>query len=232
MRSRLSIIIPTLNEGATIAKLLQTLQTERAGGHEVIVSDGGSRDETEVEARPLCDIWLIAKRGRASQMNAGAAAAQGDVLLFLHADTRLPTGFSELVRRALASPGRLWGRFDVHLDSRRRPLRLVALMMNLRSRWSGIATGDQAIFVGRTAFERVNGYPDIPLMEDIALSKALKRLARPVCLRAQVITSARRWETRGVARTILTMWMLRFAYWAGASPRWLARQYGYALRES
>jgi rSAM/selenodomain-associated transferase 2 len=162
-------------------------------------------------------------------MNAGAAACPAEVLLFLHADTALPEQADALVRRATRDAS-AWGRFDVRIDSPSRALRLVEHMMNLRSRWTGIATGDQAMFVRRDLFDQVGGFPDLPLMEDIALSRLLKRHGRPACLRERVITSARRWERHGVWRTVLLMWRLRAAYFLGADPRQLAIRYGYKPR--
>ena len=163
-------------------------------------------------------------------MNAGAVVARGDVLLFLHADTRLPRSGIHIIREALSHGGRIWGRFDVRIDSRNPVLWLVARLMNLRSRWSGIATGDQAIFVRRTDFDRVGGFPDIPLMEDIALSRKLRRINPPVCISTPVITSGRRWERHGIMRTIFLMWRLRLAYFGGADPADLAASYGYEPR--
>jgi rSAM/selenodomain-associated transferase 2 len=224
---RLSIIVPVLNEGDTIADALDALAALRTRGVEVVVVDGGSHDATMDRARAHADQVISAPRGRASQMTAGAAAAAGDVFLFLHADTRLPPGADALVLDGLSRSGRTWGRFDVTIAGRPASLGLIAAMMNLRSRLSGIATGDQAIFVARDAFRRAGGFPPIPLMEDIALSKRLKRESRPLCLRARVITSGRRWETHGVLRTIWLMWRLRLAYFLGADPAHLARQYGY-----
>jgi rSAM/selenodomain-associated transferase 2 len=228
----LSIIIPVLNEGETIGAQLRTLVPLRSRGAEVIVVDGGSHDATLVQAREGANRVLVAERGRASQMNAGAAAAGGDILLFLHADTLLPAYADDLVRRALADKKRVWGRFDVRIDGGHPLLGLVAALMNRRSRLTGIATGDQAIFMTREAFEAAGGYPDIPLMEDIALSRRLKRLSRPVCLRDRVTTSGRRWERNGVLRTILTMWGLRLAFRFGADPRRLALAYGYCPRDA
>ncbi|MEY6433394.1 TIGR04283 family arsenosugar biosynthesis glycosyltransferase [Thioalkalicoccus limnaeus] len=220
---RLSILIPTLNEAEGIQGTLATLQGARRLGHEVLVVDGGSTDETVARATPLADGVIRATRGRAAQMNAGARAARGAALLFLHADTRLPATAVMAIQAALARAA--WGRFDVSIDGESPLLRVVAAMMNWRSRRTGIATGDQALFVTRAAFERVGGYPEIPLMEDIELSKALKRIGRPACLREQVVTSGRRWETHGVWRTILLMWSLRLAHWRGVPASELARRY-------
>jgi rSAM/selenodomain-associated transferase 2 len=225
MSARLSIVMPCLDEAAGIAAVLTPLQAYRAGGHEVIVADGGSSDGTVECARPLADRVIGCGRGRARQMNAGAAAATGDLLLFLHADTCLPAEADRLIRKGLAAGGRCWGRFDVRLSGALPMLRLVEGLMNTRSRLTGIATGDQAIFVTRQAFESVGRYPEIPLMEDIALSTRLRRIGRPLCLSARVVTSSRRWERDGVWRTILRMWRLRLAYFLGADPRELARRY-------
>jgi rSAM/selenodomain-associated transferase 2 len=212
---QLSIVVPALNEAAGIRTALEALAPLRARGHEVIVVDGGSEDGTVQLATGLCDRVLVAPRGRASQMNAGAREASREVLVFLHADTRLPSDADRLIHGT-------WGRFDVQIDGRHPLLKVVAWSMNLRSRLTGIATGDQAIFVRREAFL---GFPEVPLMEDIAFSKAMKRVARPVCLRAKAITSGRRWESRGVVRTIVLMWQLRLLFFLGISPRKLARWY-------
>lgn len=221
---RLSIVIPTLNEASQVVDALAPLQPLRHRGHEVIVVDGGSGDVTAALARSLADQVLSAPRGRASQMNAGAAATRAPVLLFLHADTRLPPLADVLVQQALAG-GRTWGRFDVCIDGRPPMLHIVAALMNLRSRLTGIATGDQAIFATREAFDRVGGFPLQPLMEDLEISRRLKRLGRPACLRARVRTSGRRWEQRGVWRTIFLMWRLRWRYWRGESASRLAEAY-------
>jgi rSAM/selenodomain-associated transferase 2 len=224
---RLSIIMPVLDEGEGIAATLDALADLRGLGVEVIVVDGGSSDATVQRARLRADRVLTAPRGRASQMNAGAAEATGDVLLFLHADTRLPTAAELVVLGGLERSGRVWGRFDVSIVGRHPLLAVVARMMSIRSRATGIATGDQAIFVKRDAFVAAGGFPEIPLMEDIALCKRLKRVGRPLCLRERVVTSGRRWERHGVLRTIVLMWRLRLSYFLGADPALLARRYGY-----
>jgi rSAM/selenodomain-associated transferase 2 len=221
MAPRLSIIVPVLNEAAGIREALDALAPLRSRGHEVIVVDGGSEDGSASLAQPACDELLVTPRGRALQMNSGALVASGEALVFLHADTRLPERADELIFAALARAP--WGRFDVRIASRHPLLVLVACAMNLRSRLTGIATGDQAMFVRREAF---CGFPELPLMEDIALSRLLKRRGRPACVRARVSTSARRWEARGVLRTILLMWRLRLLYALGAPPQRLARDYG------
>ncbi len=222
---RLSVVVPTLEEAAGIATTLAALQPLRAEGHEVVVVDGGSRDATLALARPLADRTLVAPAGRAVQMNAGARAASGDALLFLHADSLPPANAASAIGRALAGGAR-WGRFDVTIAGRPRILRVVAATMNVRSRATGIATGDQGIFVERALFDAAGGFAEIPLMEDIALSKSLKRLGgRPACLRDRITTSGRRWEARGPWRTIVTMWRLRLAYALGVDPARLAREY-------
>ena len=217
---RLTVVVPTLNEAAGIRAALEALAPLRARGHEVIVADGASCDSTARLAAGLCDQVVHAQRGRAIQMNAGANAAKGDALLFLHADTRLPVNAAEAVLESLATHA--WGRFDVKIQGRHPLLKVVAGAMNLRSRLTGIATGDQAIFVRRDAFR---GFPEIALMEDIAFCKAMKRQSRPACLHETVLTSGRRWESRGVLRTIVLMWRLRLMFSLGARPEDLARIY-------
>ena len=220
----LSIVMPVLDEAAGITSTLQALAPLRARGHELIVVDGGSRDGTPELATALADQVVMSKPGRACQMNAGAAHARGDVLLFLHADTQLPADADALIAKAIGR-GAVWGRFDVRITGRSALLPLVAALMNLRSRLSGIATGDQAIFVQRSAFVSLGGYPAQPLMEDIALSQRLRLMAPPACLRERVLTSGRRWDERGAWRTIWLMWRLRWRYWRGESPETLARDY-------
>ena len=223
--ARISIIIPALNEARGIADTLRPLQQVRARGHEVIVVDGGSADGTMEIARPLADRVIASESGRARQQNAGARSATGGVLLFLHADTLLPAEADRLVIDGLMRSGRGWGRFDVRLSGRAPALRVVERMMNLRSRVTGIATGDQAIFARAGWFRRAGGFPAIPLMEDVALSAAFRRMGRPLCLRERVLTSSRRWEERGALRTILLMWRLRAEYALGADPARLAERY-------
>ncbi|MBX3606699.1 MAG: TIGR04283 family arsenosugar biosynthesis glycosyltransferase [Piscinibacter sp.] len=215
--------MPVLNEAGGIAATLQSLQPLRARGVELIVVDGGSHDATVPQAQGLADRVITGPRGRARQMNAGAAVASAPNLLFLHADTRLPERADELVQRALAAHP--WGRFDVCIEGRSRLFPLIAALMNRRSCWTGIATGDQAMFVTRAAFDAAGGFPDQPLMEDIELSRRLRRMGPPACLRQRVATSGRRWEQRGVWRTIVLMWRLRWLYWRGASPERLAALY-------
>lgn len=221
---RVSIIVPVLNEAVRIAEFLQSLASVRTETVEIIMVDGGSTDQTVALASPHADRVLQATKARAAQMNAGAAVARGAVFLFLHADTCLPHGAIEFIDRAVAQ-GATWGRFDVTIEGHSPLLKLVATCMNLRSRLTSIATGDQAMFVTRSAFQAVGGFPEIALMEDIALSKLLKKQAPAACLSQRVVTSGRRWERHGVLRTIVLMWRLRLAYFLGADPNQLARQY-------
>lgn len=221
----ISIIIPALNEAGTLGPTLQALQPLQRHGHEVIVVDGGSHDNTVSESRPYADRVLHSPPGRAQQMQTGALAARGRVLWFLHADTRVPANALAGIADALQAGRHAWGRFDIRFADTSPLLRLVAGLANLRSRLSGIATGDQGIFVTRELFEQVHGFPPIPLMEDIALSRMLKAHSRPACLRQQLTTSARRWRQHGVIRTIVLMWSLRLGYFLGMSPDTLARYY-------
>ncbi len=221
----LSIVVPALDEAPRIGRTLTLLAPLRARGCEVIVVDGGSNDGTVPAVLPLADRVMVSSRGRARQMNAGAAVARGEALLFLHADTELPADADRLIAEGLARSGRDWGRFDVRLSGAQPLLRVVERAMNWRSRLTGICTGDQALFVRREAFHRVGGFPPIALMEDIALSRALKRLGPPLCLDAPVVTSSRRWEEDGVLRTVLAMWRLRLRYFLGADPARLAQAY-------
>ncbi|WKT61655.1 TIGR04283 family arsenosugar biosynthesis glycosyltransferase [Microbulbifer thermotolerans] len=222
---RFSIVVPLLNEREQLPQLIEHLRSLLARDNcEVIFVDGGS-DDGSVEFLSAAGLTVIAaQRGRARQMNAGAAAAGGDCLLFLHADTRLPENALENIERALLR-GKCWGRFDVRISGNSIWFPLIATLINWRSRISGIATGDQGIFVRRDLFEELGGFADQPLMEDIALSGRLLELARPACIRARVTTSGRRWQKYGVLRTVLLMWRLRFDYWRGVSAEQLARRY-------
>ena len=222
---KISIIIPARNEAENIGRLLFALQPYRDRGHEVIVIDGGSEDDTAVIAKSLADTVLQTSLGRSQQMNAGSAAAKSEVLWFLHADSELPEKADELIINAVTTGTFTWGRFDVRLSGRKMLLRVVEKMMNLRSRLTGIATGDQGIFISRKLFEQVGGYPDQLLMEDIALCKELKKYQSPVSLHEKMVTSSRRWEKNGVVRTILLMWMLRAAYYFGVPAAKLASRY-------
>jgi len=221
----ISIVVPMLNEVHALTDLLPDLQSLRRNGCEVLLVDGGSEDASVVMAERAGFTVLKSPRGRARQMNAGARAARGKLLLFLHADTRPPADAHALIREALSDRSRVWGFFKVRIEGRPRMLRVVSFFTNLRSRLTGIATGDQAHFMERSAFERVGGFPDQPLMEDVELSRRLKRVTPPVCVDASVTTSGRRWESRGVWRTIFLMWRLRLAYWLGAHPENLAKAY-------
>lgn len=222
---RLSIIVPVLNEALQMPRLLTDLLPLIRRGCEVILVDGGSVDGSAAIAQASGFTVLQSRQGRARQMNAGAKLASGEVLLFLHADTQLPQGAAMLIDQALSGHTSHWGRFDVCISGRPWMLRVVSRCMNWRSRLSGIATGDQAIFVTRTAFEAVHGFPDQALMEDIELSRRLCRMSRPACIGRCVITSGRRWEMRGVWHTIFLMWRLRWDYWRGIPANQLAQIY-------
>lgn len=223
MQPQLSIIIPVVNEAGQIELKLHALQALR-NRCQLLLVDGGSNDRSAEIAKPLVDQVLRSPRGRARQMNCGAAGAQADVLLFLHADTRLPDNAVNLIMQAVAA-GYHWGRFDIGFDNPQPIFRLIAFMMNRRSRLTGIATGDQALFITGQAFQAVAGFPDIALMEDIAISTRLKKLGRPCCIDAKVVTSARRWQQQGIFTTILLMWRLRLRYFFGADPNDLAARY-------
>jgi rSAM/selenodomain-associated transferase 2 len=222
---KLSVIVPVLNEAARIAGLLDELKQLASSDIEVVIADGGSNDGCALRAQQAGFTVVRSSQGRARQMNAGAAMATGDVLLFLHADTRLPAEAHRYIARALHDAKHVWGRFDVRIEGRAFMLPIVSRFMNLRSRLTGIATGDQAIFLTRIAFERVGSFPDQPLMEDIELSKRLLAHSRPACIAHCAITSGRRWEANGVWRTILLMWRLRWDYWRGVPVQRLARDY-------
>lgn len=222
---RLAIIVPVLNEIDTVEMLLDHLEIWRQRSAEIIVVDGGSNDKSDTHIRARGFPVIQSSRGRAAQMNAGARASKAPFLLFLHADTQLPENADRLVKAHLMSSQDTWGRFDVRIKGRSRLLPLIGSMMNMRSRLTGIATGDQALFITRTLFERVGGFPEQPLMEDVEICKRLKQIAPPVCLRDKVVTSGRRWDEHGGWRTIFLMWQLRWAYWRGVSADQLATRY-------
>ena len=224
-RPALSIIIPALNEAENLPDTLACLQPMRARGQEVIVVDGGSRDTSIETARHVADQVIGSARGRARQMNRGAQFARGEILWFLHADTRVPEHADGAILSAVASTGRCWGRFDVQVADASLLLAWVTRLMNLRSRLTGIATGDQGMFMTRAAFEQMGGFEEIPLMEDIAASRCLRRQSPPAALHDTLLTSARRWRRHGVIRTIVTMWALRLAYFLGVPAQRLARYY-------
>ena len=222
---QLSIILPALNEAEAIANTLAPLQSVRAHGVEVILVDGGSSDRTRDIAAPLVDRVIDSERGRAKQMNAGAAVASGDALLFLHADSILPDDGDIQIAQAFIDPRFQWGRFDVSIHGMHVMFPVIAWFMNHRSRSTGIATGDQGIFVTRNAFMKIGGFPDQPLMEDVEICKRLKKISPPACIAKKIITSGRRWEKHGVWRTIWLMWRLRFSYYCGATPESIHRAY-------
>lgn len=224
MYQKISIIIPVLNEAESIQDFLQTLQPLRGQGHEVVLVDGGSQDKTCELALPYVDRMMTATRGRASQQILGAKMATGQVFLFLHADTLLPQNAAQIILHTLYQ-GYFWGRFNVRLSGRHWFLRIIEQMMNWRSCMTGIATGDQAIFVAKILYNDAGGIPDLALMEDIEFSKQLKRFCKPACVKANVITSSKRWQKNGIFRTVLFMWSLRLQYFWGVKPEVLVKKY-------
>jgi len=221
-----------LNEERAIARTLDAIAAGASGAAvtvevivEVIVVDGGSSDRSRDEARPRCASLLVAPCGLARQMNAGAAAAKGDALVFVHADTLVPPGFAGDIAAALDDPAVVGGRFDLRLDDDAPLLRFIGWLISARSRLSRTGTGDQAIFVRRAVFERLGGYRDIAVCEDLDLSRRLKRAGRVACLRSRVTTSARRWRKHGVLATTMRMWFIRAAFLLGVPPARLAHLY-------
>ena len=223
MPPRISVIIPTFNESAVIEKTLKHLP--RRGDVERIVADGGSSDGTAALAGPWADRVLTTETGRARQMNAGARASRGDVLLFLHADSRLAYGAFDAVTQALKDPAMAGGAFALAIDSPRPVLRLVAAAANWRSRLTRISYGDQGIFVRRSVFERLGGYPDLPIMEDLEFSRRLKRAGKVALLSVPITTSSRRWDNEGIGTTTLRNQIFVLAYFLGVSPVRLAGRY-------
>lgn len=220
---KISVVIPAFNESDNIIPTLKCLQTLRSKGHEVILADGHSTDNTIVLAEPLVDKIIHSAKGRAVQMNNAASHAQGEILWFIHADTIVPDNAHQLILNKIDNNH--WGRFDVRLSGQHFLFRIIEHLMNFRSRVSGIATGDQGIFIRKHIFQKLNGYADIPLMEDIEMSKRLKQISRPACISEKLITSSRRWEKHGIIKTILLMWRLRLAYFLGVSPSKLVTKY-------
>lgn len=223
---KISIIVPVLNEEKNLPDVLRQLQSFRHAGHEVIIVDGGSADNSLMLAHEAdaADAIIISRAGRALQMNSGASIASGDVFLFLHADTVLPDDAAQVIS-ALDYRGNFWGHFDIRLSSNKKIFRLIEWFINSRSRLTSIATGDQAIFIERYLFNSTGGFPEIALMEDVAISQLLKKSSKPVCLQQKVITSSRRWQQKGIVATILLMWKLRFYYFIGISPEKLRQLY-------
>ncbi len=221
---KISIIIPVLNEELNLPDVLNNLQSFRSKGHEVVIVDGGSSDNSLMLAQQGADIVIVSKAGRALQMNSGAAVATGGLFLFLHCDTILPDNALKIIANNYQAEN-YWGRFDVRLSGNKFVFRLIERLMNLRSRLTSIATGDQAIFIEQKLFNQLGGFPEIALMEDIAISGLLRKLSPPVCLRQKVITSSRRWENNGVLATVLLMWKLRLCYFFGVSADKLSRKY-------
>ncbi len=224
MTVKISIVIPVLNEALNLSRISSALQSIQHQGHEVIIVDGGSADNTLETAYEITDKVIVCKAGRAFQMNNGADIATGNVLLFLHADTVLPDNTVQIISDSFQNKN-YWGRFDVRLSSSKIVFRLIEKLMNLRSCLTSIATGDQAIFIEKSLFYRVAGFPEIALMEDIEISCRLKKIARPVCIKQKVVSSSRRWENNGVVATVLLMWKLRLYYFLGVSPEKLNRLY-------
>ncbi len=224
MNCKLSIIVPVFNEASQIEQCLNKLQILRKSGHEVIVVDGGSSDNTDLLASPLCDQLIQSQKSRSIQMNVGAKKASGDVLLFLHADTSLPSTVVELFSEINKSEN-FWGRFDVSLSGHHLLFRIIEQCMNIRSRLTGIATGDQVLFVSKKMFNEINGFPEIALMEDIAISRILLKRSKPICFKDKVLSSSRRWEHNGIIKTILKMWLLRLLYYFHFDTNSLAKLY-------
>jgi rSAM/selenodomain-associated transferase 2 len=221
---QLSVIVPMLNEEGAIARTLGAIR-RGAPGAELIVVDGGSEDHSLEAARGGCDALIQSARGRAVQMNGGAARARGDVLAFVHADTIVPETFAADIARAVSDPKVAGGRFDLRLDDPHPLFVLIGALISMRSRLSRTATGDQAIFVRREVFASLGGFPEIPICEDLDFARRLKRAGRVACLHSKVVTSARRWRRRGITRTVIRMWTIRLLYLAGVPPARLSRFY-------
>jgi len=221
---KLSVIVPVINEEMNLSRIAGCLRSVIEQGHEVIIVDGGSTDNTLTIAYDITDTIIISKKGRALQMNNGASVASGNVVLFLHADTLLPENVAEIISDVYVGEN-FWGRFDVRLSNEKYVYRLIECMMNMRSSLTSIVTGDQAMFFEKNLFDRIGGFPEIALMEDVEISRQLKKISKPVRLKSKVVTSSRRWETNGVVATVLLMWKLRLYYFFGVSPEKLSQMY-------
>ena len=222
---QISIILPVLNEETAVKNILPLLASVKSANCEIILVDGGSCDNTVKFACEFADQVIISEPGRAMQMNTGASQASGDILLFLHIDTVLPDNALQILTEAYHASPQMWGRFNVRLSGQHPFFRVIETLMNWRSCLTGIATGDQGIFISNSLFKDVGGFPQIPLMEDIAISRMLKRIEKPLCIKDRVITSSRRWEANGILSTVLLMWKLRLLYWFGIDPQKIAVQY-------
>lgn len=223
---KISIIIPCLNEAVYISATLKRLQGIRKRGHEVIISDGGSTDNTRAITNNLVDHYIDSKSGRSIQMNTGADIASGHILCFLHADTIAPANIDEIIINALTSQNKIWGRFNIRLSGSLWPFRIIEFLINTRSCITGVASGDQGIFISKNIFKNLSGYANIPLMEDIEISKRLRSIEMPACIKnSTLLTSSRRWEANGIIKTVLLMWLLRVRYFFGTPASTLANMY-------
>jgi rSAM/selenodomain-associated transferase 2 len=215
--AKISIIIPAINEAGNIKEAIATIELSK--NIEVIVVDGGSQDDTVAIAQSLGVKVISSSAGRAAQMNAGAMAASGEILLFLHADTRLPTGFDAMIPIVLQQTGTVAGAFNLRIDASLLSLRWVEWGVNLRSRFCQMPYGDQAIFVTKQIFQEIGCFPELPIMEDFELIRRLKRTGRILIISVPVVTSARRWLQKGVLKTTLLNQIVIIAYLLGVSPK-------------
>jgi rSAM/selenodomain-associated transferase 2 len=219
----ISVIIPTLNEADNIMNTMVSVQSGQAV--EVIVVDGGSSDSTRRLAEEGGARVISTSRGRAVQMNTGAAGAQGEIFLFLHGDSQAPVRFDGLIRHALLDPDRAAGAFQLQIAGEGRGLRIIEKMANWRSRWFQLPYGDQGIFIRAELFRKMGGFPELPIMEDFIFIQRLQRQGRIVTLSASVLTSGRRWESLGIWRTTWRNQMMLAGYYGGISLGCLSRWY-------
>ena len=220
-----SIIVPVLNEEVFLTRYLNVFRRFLNDGHEIIIIDGGSSDNSARLTQELGCKVLISKPSRGLQQHVGALQSENEILLFLHADTNLPNDAFSLIHQALKSSNKSWGRFDVSFSNSSLIYKIIAWMMNKRSCLTGIVTGDHIIFTTRSSYFKSGGFADIPIMEDIDISKRLKLISKPICLKHKVVTSSRKWEQQGVSKTIIKMWCLRTLFFFGVSSKRLARLY-------